>query len=46
MTGFEPGSSGVVSDRSVNCATATAQRAMKLIVQFLWQSTQLWEIGY
>ena len=46
MTGFEPGSSGIGSDRAVNCATTTAQRAMKLIVQSLWQSTQLWEIGY
>ena len=23
MTGFEPGSSGIVSDRSANCATTT-----------------------
>ena len=25
MTGFEPRSSGVVSDRSANCATTTSQ---------------------
>ena len=25
MTGFEPGSSGIRSDRSANCATTTAQ---------------------
>ena len=25
MTGFEPGSSGIGSDRSANCATTTAQ---------------------
>ena len=25
MTGFEPGSSGIVSDRSANCATTTSQ---------------------
>ena len=24
MTGFEPGSSGIVSDRSANCATTTS----------------------
>ena len=27
MTGFEPGSSGIRSDRSANCATTTAQGA-------------------
>ena len=27
MTGFEPGSSGIGSDRSANCATTTAQRS-------------------
>ena len=26
MTGFEPGSSGIGSDRSANCATTTAQQ--------------------
>ena len=26
MTGFEPGSSGIGSDRSANCATTTAQK--------------------
>ena len=25
MTGFEPGSSGIVGDRSANCATTTSQ---------------------
>ena len=25
MTGFEPDSSGIVSDRSANCATTTSQ---------------------
>ena len=27
MTGFEPGSSGVVSDRSANCATTTSLKS-------------------
>ena len=26
MTGIEPGSSGIVSDRSANCATTTSQK--------------------
>ena len=26
MAGFEPGSSGIGSDRSANCATTTARR--------------------
>ena len=27
MTGFEPGSSGIVSDRSANCATTTSLKS-------------------
>ena len=32
MTGFEPGSSGIASDRSANCATTTSQ--CKVLVNF------------
>ena len=30
MTGFEPGYSGIVSDRSANCATTTSQLVVML----------------
>ena len=38
MTGFEPGSSGIVGDRSANCATTTSQQRFFLLIQF--QSSQ------
>ena len=31
MTGFEPGSSGIISDRSANCATTTSQIILNLL---------------
>ena len=33
MTGFEPGSSGIGSDRSANCATTTALYITSLLTQ-------------
>ena len=32
MTGFEPGSSGIVSDRSANCATTTSRPLVSLVL--------------
>ena len=34
MTGFEPGSSGIVSDRSANCATTTSHGGAILLYSF------------
>ena len=41
MTGFEPGSSGIVSDRSANCATTTSQQ-----VKLLCNSVLFVTVGY
>ena len=35
MTGFEPGSSGIVSNRSANCATTTSLDVAQLVEQLL-----------
>ena len=39
MTGFEPGSSGIVGDRSANCATTTSP---KMASQLLKRSAKMW----
>ena len=41
MTGFEPGSSGIGSDRSANCATTTAQIDAKLKTENVFASSSL-----
>ena len=39
MTGFEPGSSGIGSDRSANCATTTAQSETFYFSSLKWYNT-------
>ena len=41
MIGFEPGSSGIGSDRSANCATTTAQIDAKLKTENVFASSSL-----
>ena len=33
MTGFEPGSSGIGSDRAINCATTTARKLLPVAIK-------------